>query len=289
MRKLTHALLGLFLLASCQPKQSENDQAISESAQAEREIFFANLRRPTEVAAGLQATAADFNEHILSDPSKFSQYMVSDAKAAANLGIYLSDMNYCIAYKKSDFTKKYFEAARELAKVMGVEKNVLEFIGKRYQDNINQNDSVKAAFDELFEKANSSLKGTEKERLIGISMAAYQIENLHLTLGIINSYPKDMLPEDARMTILVPLFKLVFAQGDRLKNIYGFLRIAGNPENPDYQYYANAFEELISTYDKLNVKETISNNEGIALLNDQVVADLLTKVDQIRNKATEVK
>ena len=57
-----------------------------------------------------------------------------------------------------------------------------------------------------------ALKDAEKERLLGVTMAAYQIETLHLCLGIIDTYPKDVLPQDVLIQVLTPLFKLVLGQ-----------------------------------------------------------------------------
>lgn len=286
MKKIL-ALLILAFFASCGGKQAEKDKAVAESADTQRDAFFANVHSPRQVAAFLQSIAADYNPSLLSDPSKFSSYTTSDVKAAANLGIYLSDMNYCIAYKKGEATKGYVNAVLELGATMGLQKDVLQYIGKRYEGNINQNDSLKAAYDQLYNAATSSLKGTDKEKLVGIAIAAYQIENLHLLAGIIHTYPKDMLPNDARTAILVPVFKQLFKQGDNVRSIYSFLKIAGNPDNPNYYYYSNAFEELIGSFDKLKVSETISNNDGVALLSDAVVAELNDKIDNIRNKAME--
>ena len=155
-----------------------------------------------------------------------------------------------------------------------------------------QNDSVKAVVDELFAKSTRGLQGTEKERLVGISMAAYQIENLHIALGVLASYPKDLLPTDARIAILVPLFKMVLKQQDNVENIYNFLKSYSDPldpdKNPNYPYYANAFEELIAVYKKLDVDTKIANNQSVDLMNDAVVKELSEKVNAIRDKIVKV-
>jgi hypothetical protein len=197
-----------------------------------------------------------------------------------------------VAYKQSANTKELFTAAHELSKAIGIEQNILDFLMKRYSDNIAQNDSVKAVVDELFERSTASLQGTDREKLVGIAMAAYQIENLHLALGTIQSYPKDMLPSDTRTQILIPVFRMVLEQKKNVETIYGFLKSVTDPtkpdQNPNYPYYATAFEELIAVYNKLNVDEKIANNQGIELMNDAVVKELSEKVDAIRSKIVSV-
>ena len=220
------------------------------------------------------------------DPKKYAQYTSNDVKAAANMGIYLSDLNYSVAYKQTANTKEYFTAAHELSKAIGMEQGTLDFLAQRYNDNIAHNDSVKSVMKDLLAKSTQGLQGTEREKLAGVAMAAYQIENLHLALGVIDAYPDDMLPSDARTVILIPIYKMVLGQKENIQTIYDFLKSYSNPENPNYQYYSTAFEELIAVYNRLNVDERIAKNQGIELMNDAVMKELTQKVDAIRNKVT---
>ncbi|MDL5048724.1 hypothetical protein QQ054_22180 [Oscillatoria amoena NRMC-F 0135] len=287
MKKLLPLLLLAILAISCQ-KTKEAETPPSPSFEVERNAFFGNLKAPIEVAAQLQATAAEFNASLLNSPTNAGSYTVDEVKAAANLGVYLSDLNYSVAYRQTANTKEMFTAAHQLSKVIGVEQNILDYLMKRYETNLNQNDSAKAVLDELFSKATEGLKGTEREKLIGIAMSAYQIENLHLALGVIESYPKDMLPTDARTRILIPVFRLVLSQQQNVETIYGFFKSITDPtnpeKNPNYLYYSNAFEELIALYQKLNVDDKIANNQGLELMNDEVVKELSAKVGAIREK-----
>ena len=286
MKNLLSILLLTTLVLSCQKKST--DEAVSASYETERNAFFSNIKTAGEAAAQLQATAAEFNASLMNDPKLAAGYTTAEAKAAANLGVYLADLNYSVAYKQSANTKELFTAAYQLGQYIGLEKGLLDFLMKRYNDNINQNDSVKAVVDELFKNSTEGFQGTDREKLVGIAMAAYQIENLHLGLGIIQSYPKDMLPDDARTQILIPVFRMVLKQQQNIEAIYAFLKTVGdplNPEaNPNYAYYSNAFEELIAVYKKLNVEEKIANNQGLELMKDEVVQELSTKVDAIRSK-----
>jgi hypothetical protein len=224
----------------------------------------------------------------LNDPKNVASYANNEVKAAANLGVYLADLNYSIAYKQSEHVKSIFPAAHTLSKSVGIEQGILDFLMKRYNDNLAKNDSVKAVVDELYKSTTKDVEGSTREKLVGIAMSTYQIENLHLALGLIKNYPKDMLPTDARTQILVPVFRFVLDQKNNVEIIYGFLKSITDPsspeQNPNYPYYAQAFEELIAVYKKLNVDEMIANNKGIELMNDAVVAELSSKVDAIRSK-----
>jgi hypothetical protein len=293
MKKLIPILFLAITALSCQTKKEapvettpapDSTATAAAATEAQRNAFFTNMKAPSEVAAQLQATGADFNAKLLHDPKSASSYAADQVKAAANLGVYLSDLNYSVAYKKSSTTKGLFNAASALSKALGVEQNVLDFLMQRYSANIAKNDSAKSLIDELLDKSTTGLQGTDREKLAGIAMSAYQIENLHLALGLIETYPKDMLPADARTQILVPVYRLVLDQQRNVENIYGYLKTISDSSNPNYAYYSTAFEELIGVYKKLNVEDKIANNKGLELMNDAVVLELHEKVNAIRNK-----
>lgn len=290
MKKIV-ALASLIILFSCQKKSEEattTEAPATPSFENERKAFFNSLLNPSDLAARLQATGAEFNASLLSDPKTFASHSSNETKAAANLGVYLADLNYSIAYKQADHVKAIFPAAHALSQSVGIEQTVLDFLMKRYSDNLAKNDSVNSVVSDLFTSATRDVEGSSREKAVGIAMSAYQIENLHLALGIIKTYPKDMLPTDARTQILIPVFRAVLEQKNNVEIIYGFLKSIADPsnpeQNPNYPYYAQSFEELIGVYRRLNVDEMIANNKGIELMNDAVVAELSAKVDAIRSK-----
>lgn len=285
---LFFAILAFFALSCQKTKESEDKTPGDEAFVNQRKAFFNALQEPDQVAAQLQATAAEFNPGLMNDPKKYEVYISNEVKAAANLGIYLSNLNYSIAYKQREYSNEYFTAAHSLSETLGVEKPVLEFLVKRYSENIEKDDSVKMVALDLMMKSTRDFQGTKREKLAGVAMSAYMIENLHLVLGIIQSYPKDMLPDDARTIILIPLFKMILNQQANVVIIYNFLKTYSDPldpdQNPNYPYYANAFEELIEVYKRLDVDQKIANNQAQELMNDAVVKELSEKVNAIRDK-----
>lgn len=283
--------LGILVaLYSCAKKTEEatTDTPATPAFEYERKAFFNSLLAPSEASAKLQSTGANFDGTLLNDPNNYVNYANNDVKAASNLGIYLADLNYCIAFNQPDQTKALFPAVHALSKSVGIEQGILDFLMNRYQKNLEKNDSVKAVFLDLYNSATKDVEGSAREKLVGIAMSTYQIENLHLTLGLIRSFPKDILPADSRNLALFPLFRLVLEQRNSIAITYGFLKsitdVSNPDQNPNYPFYAQAFEELIGVYKRLNVEEMMANSKGSELLNDPVVAELSNKVDAIRSK-----
>ena len=66
------------------------------------------------------------------------------------------------------------------------------------------------------------------------------------------------------------------------------MKATAKEDNPNYVYYKTALEELIATYDKLDLEEKIKNNKVNELLTDSVIKELSEKVNVIRNKAVSI-
>jgi hypothetical protein len=169
MKKIFPILLAASLFSCHKGTDKKENAPTSLSFQAERNAFFGSLKTPTEAATKLQAIAAEFNPRLMSDPKNYGAYANNPVKAAANLGLYLSDLNYSIAYQEGPHTKELFIAAYELSKVTGIEQPVLDFLKKRYSENLEQNDSVKSIVNVLFDKSTRGLQGTDREQLVGIA------------------------------------------------------------------------------------------------------------------------
>jgi hypothetical protein len=286
MKRIVVIVLGLFII-SCGGKQEKSSTLESRNFDAERETFFSGLHHsPDEITMILIPGLAGFDSTLLNDASSFSQYIGNDVKAASNLGIYLSDLNYCVLYKQSTSTKKYFDAVYELSRTIGIEKTTLDFLAKRYADNIARNDSVKLVMNQLFDKSTSGLRGTDRERLAGIAMAAYQIENLHLVLSALESLPENLTEEQLQSQKL--LLQYVLNQQGKFEITHNFLKTFSDPldpnKNPNYPFFDNALRELIGSYSQL----VQSNQEGQAKIlqmkNNPVLSTLKEKTNNLRTK-----
>jgi hypothetical protein len=290
--KISNLLLMLFvavLIFSCTSKKDTKQEAQIEedtkplSDAAER--IMPNLPPPNEYAAILHSTGAEFNPLILSDVDNMQGYLGNMEKSLANLGVYFFDLGYCVAYGERQHVDKYYDVCHNMAIEIGAEKQFMAIVMTRFKENIEQNDSIKAYFREAYNKATNVSGSSEEENAYyrTIFLAGFYIEGLFNMLETIESYPKDILPDDQRFVILMPLAKSVLAQEKNLKNLAEMLEI-DYTDNDDDEYYATAFRDLISTYQKLDVDEAIAQNKGQELLNDEVMIELMSKVDVIRSQ-----
>jgi hypothetical protein len=277
-----YSFVLIFLIISCKEKAAqEKTSAESDSLKA----FFAKLPPPLEVAARIQATGADFNPAILSIPANAAEISgdKNKNKVAANLGIYLSDMGYCIVYKQKEDVAKYYNAASLLADSLGVKKDLLGYIMKRYEQNLENNDSMKTVLSDLYATSTNTLEGDEAITMKGIVASALYIESLHSLMALIETYPKDMLPNDAKKTILASVYKTVLNQKENIINVHNYL-LASVKNAPKLDFYNNGFNELVEIYDRLQIDDKIANNKFDELFKDETIQRLIFRVENLRNE-----
>jgi hypothetical protein len=291
INKLILILFASVMIFACQPRDAKEKAQIEEDTkplQEEAQRIMPNLPPPNEYAAILQSTGAEFNPLILNDVDNMTGYLGIKEKAVANLGVYFFDLGYAVAFKQPEHVDMYYDVCHELAVELGVEKSFMEVIMLRFEENIEQNDSLKAYFRESYQKASNTIGETEEERSYyrTLFLAGFYIEGLYNILEVIESYPKDILPDDQRFLVLMPLAKSVLAQEKNIKTLTELLEINYTDEDND-EYYATAFRDLIGTYERLEVDDKIANNQGTELLNDEVMIELMAKVDMIRSQVVK--
>lgn len=281
MKAFKFLVLSL-MLVSCGNNQKKKPTETSQGFTVQRDSFFNGLEGIQETSQ-LVSDLGGFDSTLLNDPKLFYQYTNSDVKAASNLGIYLSDLNYCILYKHRQAAKEYFSASYELSKVVGIEKNALDFLMHRYTENIERNDSVKSVLNQLMNNATALLKGTDHERIAGISMIGYQIENLHLVLETLESLPETLTEDQTKSE--AGLIQYVLNQYGKFEITYNFIQSFTDPldpsQNPNYPFFDNAFRELIGAYHKLP-----QDDQGKLLLkkDSPILKEISSKVNVIRSE-----
>ena len=289
MKHLLILFLAGLISTSCQKKDENSTSPETKAFTSEKNAFFSYLKNPTETSSTLSRIPGGFDSTLMNDPTHFIHYTGNTVRAAANLGIYLSDLNYCILFEKSTITKEYFLASQELSKAIGIEKRILEFLMKRYTESLDKNDSVRAVVNQLFEKSTRDLQGTDREKLAGIAMAAYQIENLYLALAVLKS---SSAHPDADPQTSALLSNYIVEQQTNLEIIYNFIRTFSDPldpdKNPNYPFYDNALRDLIGVYQKIRNQAPPENGKGTNEINEVLLIELHDKVNALRSKIVDI-
>jgi hypothetical protein len=252
MRRFLYMLCVLpfwFLAGSCSNTSEKKPSEQSQAFNVERDNFFNDLKHQTEISTLVPGLPA-FDPTIVHDAAVYPKYAGNGVKAAVNLGIYIADLNYSVAFRQRDQVKMFFTAAYELSKTIQVEQKTLGFLRTRYESNLENNDSLRTVVNQLFSASTIQLQGGEHERMAGLAMAGYQLENLHLALNTLAKMSGQLSPEQE--SAKASLVNYINSQRDRWEIIYNFIKVHTDPldpdRNPDYPFFDNALRELLTTY-----------------------------------------
>ncbi len=295
-KTITLLIVGTIFLVSCGPQTSKEDQAKaqemaefdkkSEELRAKAREIFDKLPPATEVAARIQATGADFNGDLVNDPGNVDTYLAIEGREglqAALVGIYISDMGYLSAYGQP--ARATFDAAQKLSDKLGVGRAFDEGVAIRYFEKIDQNEEAKKILNEAYANASKNLRTENRELISAAAATGVFIEGLYLLTSIVDTYPRDMLPDDVRNNILGPLVKGILEREATLDKLIEIDKaLLEGVDNTRADFFLYDMDDLKASFAKLDVAGKMEAEGPSLVLNDETLAEITQKVASMREK-----
>jgi hypothetical protein len=285
-------LLFVFAIAglwSCGNSSKENSSdefnKAEESLKDQVEDLVYNLPSPHEIPYLLETTGAEFNQGLVNDNKKVDQYLTRSEKAAMNLGVYATDIGYLSSYDKTQDAIDYLNASKKLADNLGILGAFDVTILERFEANIGNKDSLANLLDKTISETDAYLQDNSRDKLAALMLAGSAIEGLYISTGVIKSYPKDLLPDDARNLVLTPLIRVILEQE---KSVSELLKMMSKQEQTEPVTTMVAdLTTLEASYRSLNIDEQLKNNQGNLVLTDKNLADITSIVEKMRKSIVE--
>ena len=293
LKQPIYFLLSVLLaagLASCassnedKNKNSDDFDDANESLKKQIEEVVYNIPSPSEIPYLLQATGAEFNESLLNPRQKVDQYTTRNDKAALNLGVYVADIGYLTSYDKTQQAIDYLTSCKTLADNLGLIGTFDSELGKQFEANISNKDSLAHLLDKTIKQAEAFLVDDNRNKLASLIVTGSFIEGLYISTGLIKSYPKNLLPEDSRNLVLTPLMRVVLEQK---KAVTELLKMLTNLKDTELQPIVADLQQLETTYQGLNIEEQIKNNRADLVLSDKNLEGITNIVDKLRKDITQ--
>lgn len=260
---------------------AEEFDAAKEQLKERVEKTIRDIPSPSEIPYIIMGTGADFNPSIVNDNKKYESYTISTKKAAFNLGVYATDIGYLSSYGKTQDALNYMDVCLKLAETIGAQDAVDIKVIERFENNLSNTDSLASIIDQVIAKSDSYLQSNNRDNVAALMIGGSFIEGMYISTQIINTYPKDLLPEDKRMQILAPMVQILVNQKESLKNVIGLLESVNNKEDWEIATI-NSLNELYENYTRFDPMGKIREGKGNEVLNDEVLSRLTNQVDSIR-------
>jgi hypothetical protein len=288
-------VVALFFMAACGGSKKESQESASEefdeaAEQIEEEIdrVIVELPPPSEIPFLLMEIGADYDESLLNNIEKADQYNTTTDKMAVNLGIYTADIGYLAAYGQSQKALDYVSKCKTLAEGIGVTDQVGREFVERFEANVDERDSLAAIANEFLEGSNKQLNLKDRETVASLILTGSFVEGLYLATAIVENYPKDLLPEDARAVILVPIVKLILDQEKPLNDLITLLKDLPDQDNEMVKGLVSNLQFLQEKYVELDIEENLQNNRGDLLLQDEALDEITNQAGKIRDYITKI-
>ncbi len=279
-------VLSILMACNSSDKKKEDaskefDEAANQQTEKIQKVIY-DIPSPSEIPYIIKSTGAEFNPNIINDTKKYESYSISAKKAAFNLGVYATDIGYLSSYGKTQEALNYMDVCLKLTEAIGAQDAVDLKVLEQFENNLSNTDSLASIIDRVINDSDKYLQENERSNIAALVIGGTFIEALYVATQIIDTYPKDMLADDQRMTILSPLVQMLVEQKESLKNVIDLLKTVDD-QDEWVTATVNSLEELYENYSAFDPMEKIKEGKGNEVLNDEVLGMLTVKVDSIRS------
>lgn len=283
------AVLGLWSCGGSKEDQTQNSDEFAEAEGTVKdniEQLVYNIPSPSEIPYLLQATGAEYNQSLLNDRKKADSYGSRPDKAALNLGIYTTDIGYLSSYDKTQEAIDYLSTSKKLADNLGVIGTFDTEVLKSFESNIGNKDSLANILNNAVKSTDKYLQDDSKNRLAALLLTGSFVEGLYISTGLIKTYPKDILPDDARNLILTPLIQVILNQEKSVDEMAKMLASLKDQSEPIASLNTDILA-LQASYRALNIEEQLKNNRSDLVLTDKHLSEITTIVEKMRKSIVD--
>lgn len=285
--KVLLAIVISILIACGSDKKQSSDAAkeFDDAQEQQKEALdraLGEIPPPSEIPYIIQSTGADFNPNIINDYKKYESYTISAKRAAFNLGVYATDIGYLTSYGKTQDALNYMDVCLKLTNTVGAQDAIDFNALERFENNLSNPDSLANIIDQVIANSDNYLEANDRNNIAALMIGGTFIEALYIATQIIDTYPKDILPDDMRMQVLSPLVRMLVDKKESLKDVIELLESVENKEDWELATI-NSLNELYVNYTKFDPEGKIQAGRGNEVLNDEVLSRLTNQVDSIRS------
>ena len=146
-------VFSLLILSSCGSNKKQGEQSAEEFSLEDyikaAEAIEPNMNRVEQVFNILDMVNAEYYDVLTNDPYSAHNYKTTYPVAAANLGIYMTDILYHLYGKADQSMFLSFQAAQELAKFIGVESEFGSWTIESLEGTLAKRDTITMLFNNL--------------------------------------------------------------------------------------------------------------------------------------------
>lgn len=286
---------SLIFIYSCGGPKPEKKTGIetADLTEAEQKIIaeidkvIHDMPPPTEVPFLLKETGADFNPQLINTLSKVESYSTTRDKAALNAGVYATDIGYLSSYEQVENALDYLEACQKLAESIGAGSVFNVELMSKFEQNLDNPDSLMSIVNTVMLDAEQNLENSDKLTSVALTLVGSYIEGMYLATQVVDTYPDDLLPADAKNVILQQLMKVILEQEQPLLDVIALMKDLEEDETIDVMIEELNILRLLYVQDLRAISEKIEQNDGSFQVTPDMLKNIIVEVRRIRDDITK--
>ena len=282
-----YALLVMALLvAACGNDKRRSDQHASDvkNADSVREEVLKGLSGDA-ITKKLSAMGLAFQKDALNDITRLNHYLQlsNRAGAAANLGVYMSDLGYLTDHGVKEDARRYFDGCIMLSDYVGVNKQFSRAVDLKFSEIISGNEDLQKSLDILFRNATDRTDGEgEFKKMHAAALAGYYVEELYHLVVIAKS---DQAASDSSLQGQQMAVRTLINQRQALGNLIGYFdNLQLKPEG------IVVYQEMLALqakYLRLDAQTMNAYSDQAAVIADKRVQEIFASIVSIRKSIVD--
>lgn len=278
-------LACIVALSACNSNSSNSGDAETISFQEEEPLnaelknkvvaALDELPTPIELVAHVRDASEGYNPALVNNPDQSRNYLTTNYRKAINLGVYMADLGYACLYTQAQPAMDFVKASKKVAVDMGLLDVFDPNIVKRFEDNLENRDSLINLLRESYYYTDDYLNKNERTRTAAIIMVGSWIEGMHIAATVANDHADKPEFQD--------LSRRVGEQKETLSALVEVMELISNDE--ELKTLTEQLKKLQTSYEAVIIAEPaasedidIANLEDISQLTDQVLESDLDRV-----------
>lgn len=264
-------------------KEQQHESIIKGKAEHVRKILY-SVPSHIEMIRLIKGSGIEFDKSIMNPPNNVANYNSVNSQAF-NLGVYGTDLAFISIFEQTQEVLNYFSAIKSLADGLGVSNIINDQNIKRFERNIENQDSLIVFISEIFYSIDETLNENDRGYVSAEVVTGGWIEAMH----IMTRNAKKMNENDR-----IGLKKIIADQRHSLDNIVELIKIYDNDDNlggllVKLEKLKLIFQELKIKNEKTTVstdqktgKVVIGGDDEIEF-SDELLETISLEIDSIRD------
>ncbi|MCG8698750.1 MAG: hypothetical protein MI922_11915 [Bacteroidales bacterium] len=232
--------------------------------------IFYNMYLSVEISSLFDVADVYYSAELLNSIGKTSDYITSDQKAT-NLGVYAVDLSYAKVFDQLEVAGQYLSAMQQLALEMGIPSKYFTGIISRFENNIDNRDSIMSIANDVYYDVNNYLNENERYSTSALVIMGGWVEAMHIASSVIE---ESQNPE---------IFERYAEQKSSINNLISLL--SGHKDNSVINEYINYLTPIKDKLNNLDINfEDTEDSQALIEKYRNEIKNISVDIKKIRKK-----